>query len=404
MDVTHVGSQFEPLLGLVVRLDACRDTLVARIVHDAVLVQIAHARIVGGLVRTAVHAHVVLLAQAVLVGRVGPVVGLHPIVRAVERHLAAQRGVGVELAVQPDQVLAVGTRVNVVGECLEHVRIGLCVGSRGVHALPVEVAVVVLCVHRLVVFARVGDDVVILHGARVHAPLHVHVDHRVAGLRTLRRHDDYARCAAGSVQGGRSGVLEHGDRFDVGLRNVRQAGAVGRAVHDDERVRVGVHRADAADVDRARIGAGRARAAAHLQTGHGTHQRVHHVGRLTLLEVFGLDDRSRSGECLFLGRTERYDEHVVDSRDILLELNIDRRLTGNGHFLRLVADERDVQVTVAPGLQAELACGVGRRTRRGSVHHDRSTDDRVAVSIGNCTGNLLLLGHRKEHSPPQYSN
>ena len=194
---------------------------------------------------------------------------------------------------------------DVVRQALEHFGVGVQVCSLGTHTLAVEITVVELCVAGLIVGTRIGDHVIILNGSRIDAPLHVHVDHGILRGVALRGYDDHTRGAAGTVQGRRSGILQYGYGLDIGLCDARKAGAVGCAVHDDERVGVGIHRADTADVYRTGVSARRTGRTAHLQTGHGAHEGIHDVGRLTLGQVFGLDDGGRTGEGLLFRRYRR---------------------------------------------------------------------------------------------------
>ncbi len=105
----------------------------------------------------------------------------------------------------------------------------------------------------------------------------------------------------------------------------------------------------------------------------------------------------------FFGRTVCYHDHVVNRLRILLHHDVHTGFSGDSNTLGLIADEGHQQNTL-PGNRNRLsAVSTRRRSDRRSVHHDCGTCYRSTGSVGNCTGNLLVLGHCNGANP-QNSN
>ena len=408
MRVGEVTAHLQPLLGLVVRAQSRRVALVARAVDDTRVVEVTQRCVEVRAVRSARYVDVVLLTErGRLVDLVEPVVGLEHVLLSVVGHHATLLGQRVELAVGADQVLAFGIGHDVVAQTAGGVRrqqlIGCQVGLHGVVAVYERVVVVEGLVVVLVVLTCVVHDVVVLQGAGVDTPLAVEGHGGITGLGALGRHHDDTVGTAGTVQGVRGGILQDADRLDVGRVQVVDIAFVGHAVNDPQRRLVGIQRAVTADVDRL-TGTRATRSRVELYTGDLADQGILYVGRLRLDQVVRLDDFGRSGEGLFLGRTECHDDHVVDRLRIFLQRYVNRGLAGNGNQHVRIAHERHLQGAVCRGRERVAAVHACGRADMRAVNQDRRADNRVAFRVGNCTRDLPVLSDGKKHPRPQHSN
>lgn len=318
--VLHVRPDVHPLLGAVVRLHARADALIVGVDDDALVVKVVQAGEERGAVVAPARGDVVFLAQRVPVDEVLPVVGRQVILRAVaSRERAPELRGGVQPPVRADELLTFRhVAVHVVRQVAQHLRVRLRVGGRLRHALPVEVVVVELAVIRLVILARIGDAVVVLHRARVHPPFHVDADLGVPLPAFLRGDQYHPGRAPRPVKGGRGRVLQNRHRFDVPGGDGRQRAGVRRPVEDDERVDGGVHRRDAADVDRARARARLSRGAPHLKSRHRPHQRLRHVRGDVPRDVFRVDYRGGARERRPLLRAVCHHHHLFELLVVLV--------------------------------------------------------------------------------------
>ena len=112
--VVHVGAHLQPFRQLLLCSQTGGDTLIARIVYHAILIEVAQAGVEVAFLGTAIHAHVILLPQGVLVGQVCPVVWRQVVGSAVVIVGPAQCGVGVQLSVHADEVLPFGHGIYVI--------------------------------------------------------------------------------------------------------------------------------------------------------------------------------------------------------------------------------------------------------------------------------------------------
>ena len=281
--------------------------------NDTVFLQIAGREEVVTLVVTAAGIYFVFLTETVLVGSVCPVVGLIPvgvavvlsdfftrIVRVVYQTrlpiAIAQCGIGVQLSVHTDELLSVGHSIYLIAQSTDQVAIGCIVSLSSRHTLRVEVVVVESSVCQLIVFGRVVNLVILLYGTAVGTPAHVYVDARCRLVTLLGGDDDDTGSTTGTVQSGRSGILQYRHRLDVLLRDVAQRRLIGSTIDNDQRVGLGIHRSNTADVDLTLVGTRSTRAATNLQARNRTGQCIGHVGGHVLVELGGTHHRGRTRE------------------------------------------------------------------------------------------------------------
>ena len=191
-------------------------------------------------------------------------------------------------------------------------------------------------------------------------------------------------------------------RLDIGTVQERERPVVRGPVHDIERSTARRHGADTTDTDLGTLTRLSVRRNS-LHTGHGTRQGVRNVGYLALADILGLHHGSRTRKGLFFGRTVCYHDHVVNRLRILLHHDVHTGFSGDSNTLGLIADEGHQQNTLPGNRNRVSAVSTRRRSDRRSVHHDCGTCYRSTGSVGNCTGNLLVLGHCNGANP-QNSN
>ena len=197
--------------------------------------------------------------------------------------------------------------------------------------------------------------------------------------------EDDAGGAAGTVDGGRGSVLQHGDFFD-GFRSDGFQGALD-AVHQDERGVAAHQGGDAAEHD----GGGGIRvtvALGDVQAGHLALDELGGIADVTGEEVLALDrGDGRSDVSLALG-TVADDDRVVQGQDVRLDGEVDPGASADGFFQGLEADggHRDDGVR----LDARNPVGtvdVGDGARRGAGDQDARADDRFSGGLADRSGN-----------------
>ena len=388
---TDIATDLQPLLGLVIGLHTGRITGEARILDDARIVEVTGREVVVEAFRSTRDGDVVLLAQVAAAEQlVVPIVGGVVILPVG----VAQFGVGIEFAVGTDQRLAFGKRVDVVTRtAVRRVEQG-GVGKRARirrRAPGIELTVVQSFVAQFVIQSRIGNHVVIGHTAGVGTPLGVEGHGRILRLAALGGDQHDAVGTAGTVDGRRGGILQHRDRLDIGTVQERERPVVRGPVHDIERSTARRHGANTTDTDLGTLTRLSVRRNS-LHTGHGTRQGVRNVGYLALADILGLHHGSRTRKGLFFGRTVCYHDHVVNRLRILLHHDVHTGFSGDSNTLGLIADEGHQQNTLPGNRNRVSTVSTRRRSDRRSVHHDCGTCYRSTGSVGNCTGDLLVLG------------
>ncbi len=238
-------------------------------------------------------------------------------------------------------------------------------------------------VHHLVLAGRGLRNTV--EGIHHHAGL-------LAAATLLQRDVEHAVCRTRTVDRGSRRILEHRHRLDV-VRVERQHGLHrdGHAVEHYQRRGACRQRTYAVQTHR-RSGRGLTRRGVNLKTGHLALEGVGDVGRGFVLKRLALHlHRGTDGGADLRTRTVAYDHDVVDGRGVAFETDVDMGAVSDGNRLGLITDVRNDERSVGRRGKREATVYAGRGSGRGAIHHDRCTDDRQAVGIYNCTGNLLVL-------------
>ena len=235
-----------------------------------------------------------------------------------------------------------------------------------------------------------------------------HLDRAAAAF--LRGDDDDAVGSAGAVDGGRGGVLQHGEALDVvGVdrgERIAHAGTAftghGHAVDDDERVVVGGKGCGAADADRGAV-TGLSGSGHDMQTGDLAHEGLARRGDRAAVDFVVLDGDDGARHIAFLHGA------VADDHDLVEELVVLKEGDMGGHFgclegLRDIADaahfddgirRRNPEGEIAVQIRDDT---VGRaRLDDGGTDHgadlvDNHTLDHMAA-LGECGGGH----HAREH-------
>ena len=156
MSVAHVTRELEPVSKLIVCLQTAGEALIVRVHRDTLVAQIVGRTIERALGIAACTSNSVLLAQAILIRGVTPVVRQQCVLIAVVADYAAECCVRVESAVHAYQCLSFGHSVNVISKTVRIVgcKIFVCPQICLICAISEFVLCIVVqcCVPQLVVF------------------------------------------------------------------------------------------------------------------------------------------------------------------------------------------------------------------------------------------------------------
>ena len=198
----------------------------------------------------------------------------------------------------------------------------------------------------------------------------------------LGRDDDDAVGSAGTVDGGRGGVLQDGEGLDVvGVDRGEGVAHEGAAflgdrdtVDDDERVVARGQRGAAADTE-GRLGSGFAGGGNDVQTRHLADEGLGGTGDRTAVDIVGLDGDDGSRHILFLDGAVADDHDIIQIFGIRQEME-GRRDLGGRECLGGVADAADHHRRVRTG-HGQFVFAVETRggARRGALFHHSGPDD-----------------------------
>ena len=214
------------------------------------------------------------------------------------------------------------------------------------------------------------------------------VDAGASHLTPLGRHQDNTVGGTGTVDGARSGILQHLHALDVVGVNALHAILVGgHAIDDVEGVGV-VDGADTADADH-RLRAGLTRRRDDVDAGGHTLQGI--LGTQTGLssQVFGrnLSDRG-CHDALFLHTVTDHD-HLVQQLGIFGNDDV-HVLTGK-HGLLTITYISDFQLGTGGCVDGEIAVIVSNGSVRRSLLHNGGANHRFAAWVNDPAGEGLIL-------------
>ena len=332
VSIAEVGADLEPRFGKIVDIQAGAVALVARVVDDTFVVEVTAAPVVVEALVAARYAEVVLLACVLTEGLVFPVVGTQIIegVALLVAHHVAEGGIGVEGAVGVEELFALGGGEDGVTELLDDALVGVGRCLSGSVAVVIDVFVVEALVEVRHVGFGIADDVVVPDLARVYTPAAFELHFGIARLTLLGGDEHHTVGTARTVEGGRSGIFEHRDVFDVVGVDRREIAVVGNAVEDDEGVHLGIDRTETADADGGG-GTGLTVVAGGLHAGHGAVEGARNVRYLTVLELLGAHRGGRTRERGFLRRAVGYYDRFVQVGVVPFEHYVHRAVLTNLH-------------------------------------------------------------------------
>ena len=340
-----------------IQADARVETVVARTQRHAVVLGIAHAGRIGGLLRTAVDTHVVILPPVVAEKHVLPVVILENqplgVVQRVAHLLVAGRhGLALfEPAGRVDRISVVDRTCRESGCKVVHGTRAL--GDRGTHD-----ADVILGAEQVETTLRLLETDI---GVERHAGTRI-------ALARLGCNEHYAVRTARTVNGRRGGVLEHLHRLDVVGVDARKSAL--HAVHQDQRVVIAVDRRAAADTDHG-VCAGRVVAAVNTRTGDLALQRLaERIDRRALYQIAVDFGHGRSDRTARL-RTVAHHDYFVHTHRGLRHDDVHDGPVAHLYALGFETEEEKHERRSLRRFDRVFAVAVGRRTRRGILDDNR---------------------------------
>ena len=198
----------------------------------------------------------------------------------------------------------------------------------------------------------------------------------------LRRHQDDTIGTTGTIDSGRAGILQYGDRLYILSGNVTQI-ATGNTVNHHQWTVAGCQRTSTTHLDIShgiRIGIGRR---GNVQTSHLTSNQSHGIAGSSLIKLI-LADLNHRARDLFLGhRAITYYYDFVQLGNILLQRNLHTIL--GRLLLRVEADVSKYQRCSRLTFQAEVSVEVCHCTVRCSFDHDRGTYNALARLVFHMT-------------------
>ena len=210
----------------------------------------------------------------------------------------AHSGIGVEFAILSNHVLTVGNVIDVVTQTVIHIvdeyRVGPVPSTIGIHATLVQSIVVEALVPHLVIFLRAGNHLVVRSGALVATPLGIYCDDSLVAFLCFLGGDKYHTVTTtGTIKGGGSGVLQHGDALHIDRVDVVETTIVRRTIDNNQRSVACIDGVDTTNTD-ARCATWLTRNVVDLDTRSLTLQSVDRVGHLHLVDIIRTDNCGRS--------------------------------------------------------------------------------------------------------------
>ena len=203
----------------------------------------------------------------------------------------------------------------------------------------------------------------------------------------LGGHEDDTVGAAGTVDGGRGGVLQDLDGLDILRVEVLDRAAHHRnAVHDIERRGGSGEGALTADIHGTDFT--RAVVGADIHTGGAALQGFEDVVGRTLGQFFGTDGNHGARHIALLHRTVTNGHGLFEEQAVILQG--DGHVGGRVHPFGNVADAGDLEGRAGSDAEFEVTVDIRDHTRGGAGDVNGSSDNRFALGIQDfASGNLL---------------
>ena len=227
---------------------------------------------------------------------------------------------------------------------------------------------------------------------------------RLGALHTfVGRDEDDTVGASGTVDSGRSGVLEDVHALDVAGADFGKVAHEGDTVEDDKGI-VGCREGSlTTDTDLhalARLG----RCLAHIDTGDTALEGVADIVGRHSAEVVSVHRCDRSCDIGLAGGAVTDDHRAFEGFGVESKSNIVGAYTGYGHLFGNIADIRYYKDGICRNVDDVLAVDIRANTICRSLDHDESAGKRLSVSLGNNTFHSEILGGCDEgkHQPKQH--
>ena len=173
-----------------------------------------------------------------------------------------------------------------------------------------------------------------------HGYLSVVADLQLSFRSLLCRNENYARCGTCTIDGGRSGILQHGNLAHILSRNIVQT-ADGHTVHKDKRAGVR-HCSNTSDLHSGTC-TRHAAWTGHAQSRNDTLKRLGQLGSALLSDDFIIDNTYRSGKVLLFHWTITDYDGLFQFDGILGHNDIERILSVPHFSLRKETHEREFE-------------------------------------------------------------
>ena len=204
----------------------------------------------------------------------------------------------------------------------------------------------------------------------------------------LGRHEDNTVGGASTIDGTRSGILQHLHALDIiGVHTLHTVLVGGHAVNDVEGIGV-VDGADTADADH-RLGAGLTRRRSDVDTGGHTLQGILGTQACLTGQVFRRNFGDGGCHNTLLLHTVTDHDNLVEQLGVLG--NDDVHVVTGKHGLLTIAHISDFQLGTGGCVDGEIAVEIRNGGVRRALLHNRGTNHRLAVGINDGTREGLIL-------------
>ena len=205
---------------------------------------------------------------------------------------------------------------------------------------------------------------------------------RSTGLTAFGRYQNNSVGGFRTVDGGRGGILQDRDTFDVVRVDTVHRTALDPV--DQDVGRCVIQRSDTTDTDITSIFTGTAFTGCDRHTRHQSLQTGGYIRNRSACQFFACHRGYGSGQVGFLLGTVSYHHDFVQLLRIFSQSNFKSRLSCVLNFLCQIADERDLDHIPGFYIQYEVTIHVGDSTVRCSFYDNRGTGNRAEIVV-NCS-------------------
>ena len=240
MSEVDIGPHLQPVLSLVVSLDASGITFEIRVIHDTLVLQVTQGSIEVHLLATPCDVHIVFLSQGMTESLIHPVIRCQGIEFAIAIDTIAQSGIRIQSTIGTYQILTIRYGVSDITQATlvagsTQGRVGCNMGIVCRQALVAHIIIIESLVVSLIIFSRIGDAVVVDGGTAVATPLGIKSNGGFLSLAPLGGHHDDTIGTSGTIKRIRSRILQYGDALHIIRIEIVPSSIVWRTIDDDKR-------------------------------------------------------------------------------------------------------------------------------------------------------------------------